>query len=398
MSPRKYSLTLFIAAVAFPLASHATPAHRLAPPAPAYNMVFLPAGFTPTAINNAGQIAGNLQKVRTDPERAFLLSGGKLKALGTLGGARSRANAINEAGDVTGTALTRSGNTHAFVYTRGRLYDVDKRQPGGSVGLAINAKREVVGQFSSTGLHAFLFSNNMLKDLGTLAAGTVSLAYGINDAGVIVGESDIMNSTAPITRAFVYRNGVMKDIGYLDNGPQGGADRRHGATAINNAGQVAGFSQVTGGALHLFLYSKDMMRDLGTFGGLNLIARDINERAMIVGYSDVSEGGGTGFLYANGKLRRLSELIDQSSGWRIEDAFGINDRGQIVGVACKQFDECRGVRLDPCHSHSQTGQDESGAPAEPEQTEELLHPAGQQDADEPEEALASPEPSSADDE
>jgi probable HAF family extracellular repeat protein len=150
---------------------------------------------------------------------------------------------------------------------------------------------------------------------------------------------------------------MMKDLGHLDE-----PDRFSSAGAINNAGQIAGYAERSGGAEHLVLFSKDAIRDLGTFGGRYLTAAAINARGMIVGTSDQYVGAQTGFLYANGKLASLGTLIDPASGWTIVQATGINNRGQIVALA-QNVDTWRGVRLDPLRplSHEAAGQDDEQA-------------------------------------
>src|SRR4051812_43738035 len=44
--------------------------------------------------------------------------------LGTLGGASSSASALNDQGQVVGTSLTASGQAHAFLYSGGVMADL----------------------------------------------------------------------------------------------------------------------------------------------------------------------------------------------------------------------------------------------------------------------------------
>ena len=97
-------------------------------------------------------------------------------------------------------------------------------------------------------------------DLGTLGGGN-SRAYGINDAGQVVGQSYTASGEE---RAFLWQAGVMTDLGTL------GGDYSE-ACAINNAGQVVG--QSNNGAFgdyyrcDAFLWQYGVMTDLGTLGG-----------------------------------------------------------------------------------------------------------------------------------
>lgn len=317
--------------------------------APRYKITVLPQQFNPVDINNAGVMAGNIAATETTTHAALLVRG-KIIDLGTLGGPNSSASAINEAGQVAGTSDTRYPQTpHAFLYTRGRMIDVDGRGAGlFSSGIGLNNKGQVVGQFRTANdrLHAFVSTSQGLRDLGTLG-GDVSFGWDINDAGIVVGESVIDDpASEPFEpfHPFVYRKGVMRDLGVLQGGPR----TANAAQEINNAGQIAGYSEVNG-AFHIFFYERGMMTDLGFFGGRQLSVNDMNERGSFVGTAQ-APGDSVPFLYTGGQLYDINTLIVWSGGWRVQGANGINDRGQIVGGACRQG-TCVPVRLDPVHDH-----------------------------------------------
>jgi probable HAF family extracellular repeat protein len=54
------------------------------------------------------------------------------------------------------------------------------------------------------------------------------------------------------------------------------------AYGINNAGQVVGWAGTASGEQHAFLYSAGVMTDLGSLGGGFSIAHDINNSGQVV--------------------------------------------------------------------------------------------------------------------
>jgi len=81
----------------------------------------------------------------------------------------------------------------------------------------------------------------------------------------------------------------MKDLGTL--GGTGSV-----AYAVNDAGQVVGYSQTATGDTHAFLYSGGIMMDLGTFGGRTSYAFGINKLGQVTGVADFP--GNTGTVHA----------------------------------------------------------------------------------------------------
>lgn len=281
------------------------------------------------AVNDAGQIVGSTLTGTSGP--AFVYSNGVLSNPGTLGGYYSIAYAINTAGQFVGAAYPASGARQAYLDSSGTMTGLGTL-PGdlGSAAFAINNLGAIVGEsYNANGnARAFSWSGGVMSAIPTLG-GADSAAYGINDSGLIVGASTLANNQS--FHAFEDQNGVVTDLGTL-----GGSSSY--AYAVNALGTIVGESRVAGDtAAHAFVYQNGVMKDLGTLPGLpNSVATAIDANGDIVGYAyndtNLATQGMTehAFLYRNGVMYDLNTLFG-SSGWTLNAANGINNNSQIVG-------------------------------------------------------------------
>ena len=158
-------------------------------------------------------------------------------------------------------------------------------------------------------------------DLGTLRGHCCSYALAINNAGDVVGFS------APPNHAFLWHRGHLTDLGTL-----GGHSSV--ATAINDWGDIAGYSQLPDGSTHSVWWHHGHIQDLNIPGGG--YPHGINNSGVIVGITSVDNSGtGIGFRWHAG----VTTLLVTKDGTKVL-ANAINDRDQIAGTL-------RGTELDP---------------------------------------------------
>jgi probable HAF family extracellular repeat protein len=263
----------------------------------------------------------------------------------SLGGSAWFANAINDSGQIVGESYTPSNtDQHAVLYSGGVLTDLGSLGGGYSTANGINNHGQIVGMSYLAGAtyHAFLYENGVMSDLGTLGGAGDSEASGINDNGQIVGQADAGVYGYPTNHAFLYSGGAMLDLGTL-----GGVESC--AYGINSNGVIVGQAYLAGNAaFHAFLYSDGVMKDLGTLGGTSSSAYAVNNRGQVVGYSYTPGNAAThAFLYSGGVMRDLNNLVPTNAVWTLNEARGINDRGQIAADGVDISWEPRGFLLTP---------------------------------------------------
>jgi probable HAF family extracellular repeat protein len=209
--------------------------------------------------NAIGQVVGFSGPTRDSSEsRAFMWTHQTgMRDIGTLGGSYAQANAINEAGFVTGTAQTWAMfvTTHAFIYqaaaTGGKMRDLGVLGGLSSYGMAINGYNHVAGystiKANDERVHAFLHNGKSMIDLGSLGSkrwgSDVSVALGVNKLDQVVGYTYLPAvGGMPIQQvAFLWRpnasGGQMINLNTLLYG-EGKNYLIFSATAINDNGQI----------------------------------------------------------------------------------------------------------------------------------------------------------------
>ena len=339
-----------------------------------------------------------------DPLEGRTASADQIVDLGTLGGSWAVAMDINNRGEVVGVSETATGAARVFIWTRRNGMTALAGMEESASAVAINNHGQVVGR---KGIGAFLWSpggviqefsaipeplpvrpndysyfptdlndnGQVLLMNGTFAyvwsndhapqwvmcADEWNLAYGINNRGQVVGESDLgravewENPTSGAHSGYDFRLGFVWD-----------PDTRHcrriqtadwaatNAVAINDDGVIAGEGNRQTHRDHNPLYRLSLLGVpsplrmtasggfdftlLGTLGGSGLVGgpfsspvagsgEAVNDRGDIAGYSFTASGARHAFVWTrSGGMKDLGTL-----GGAESVAMGINAKGDIAG-------------------------------------------------------------------
>jgi probable HAF family extracellular repeat protein len=222
--------------------------------------------------------------------------------------------------EITASALSAISLLLTISAAKAGSYDFTEIDVPGATDTSaygINNAGQVVGTFdTATRTSGFLYTAGGFSLFD--APGSATIANGINDAGQIVGW--VQTGPAGLGQGFLYTGSTFSSItvpgaGYTN------------ATGINNAGQVVGFyDNGVGGNGSGFLYSA------GSFTSLNLGGPDTNTEPSAINNSGQIVGElagpphGQGFLYAGGVLTTIN--VPGALNTYVN---GLNDNGQIVG-------------------------------------------------------------------
>lgn len=184
-----------------------------------------------------------------------------------------------------------------------------------------------------------------MTDLETLG-GTCAQAYALNNRGQVAGFSDLAEDSTEHPFLWSEREG-MKDLGTL-GGTFGHAD------FLNHAGEVVGTATTTGDLFgRAFFWRNGVMTNLGTLGtdpdreafGVNLQGQVVGNRGIF----NVVGGDHSAFLWEHGgPMVDLNNLVPPNPNLQLTHALYFNDRGDVAAEGMVSKGDIHAFILIPC--------------------------------------------------
>jgi probable HAF family extracellular repeat protein len=307
-----------------------------------------------------------------------------------FGGTSSGGNSINDQSWAAGYSRLPDRNRHATLWRNGSLSDLGtlggpnssvtwnvKNTAGIIVGISQTLTPEPLGEsWSSAAFYStpnnvgyinlgFVWEQNLnqMRGLPNFPGGNNGFATGANNLGQAVGwaENGVHDPTCCCTQVLQFRP-AMWTLGPPDQIhelPLIPGDTSGAATAINDNGQIVGISGICDQAVgrhtakHAVLWENGGVTNLGTFPAAWWnTPTAINQHGDIVGFAGDPAFVEGDVLHAfmwtrDDGLRPLKPLKGRTPQHVDSEAYGINERRQVVGVSCDADQtDCRAVVWD----------------------------------------------------
>ena len=339
----------------------------------------------PFFINKYGLVSGSASLPDGTQHAVLWLEGlmGDIGAPG-LGGPNSIAFGDNVRFQATGEAETPTPDPHGedfcgfgthltclpFLWKEGVMNPLPTLGGNNGVAYAINNRGEVAGTAENTTLDPqcpapqvlhfkpVVWEKGVIHKLPTFGGDPDGVAQEINDNGAVVGGSgtcatfnaNFLYNLVPV-HALLWEKGKATDLGNL--GGQTGQAGGNIAYDVNNQGQVVGNSDLPGDTtFHAFLWTKRTgMQDLGTLSGdIASVSISINDAGSVIGASLDANFSPRAFLWEKGVMTDLNTLIAGDSPLYLLTGCSINSRGEITGLGLTSTGETHTYLATPTHS------------------------------------------------
>lgn len=238
---------------------------------------------------------------------------------------------FNSLGTIVG-AYRSGGNLQAAKIQNNQLIHLDGHDLGGLNSIARVVNEDENADWAGTDAAADGLEQGIVPFLDRAAPFTSlprqATVNDINIDAIVIGKI-ASEENADIFHAYWYKDYDLRVIPntWLEEG-------EIEALAINDAGDIVGWAEVSPGIKHAFLYrlsdEEPRLIDLHTAVGEQSIAYDINGAGMVVGTAQNSAGDYYPFIYSGGGMVDLNTHID--IGFRIPkgSANHINSNEEII--------------------------------------------------------------------
>jgi uncharacterized membrane protein len=276
-----------------------------------YRIVAIP--LRPYHVNDLGAVAG-----MTEEHRAALWTekDGLTKIELPAGFHHAEAVDVNSRGELLGTASTADGGRRqSFMWEAGKLALISGE---GAKAAAINRDGDLAGEAKLPGSAStapVLWKQGAPTALGACCGGR---ATALNDHGAVAGEAYDKQGRY---QAFVWD----EKAGLRLIGP---ADTYSTAPAINDHGHVVVYAFTEGSSL----YRDGALTRMELSPHWPSQPRAMNDCDVVVGSFGSNSDESEAFLWdEKSGFHNLNDFIPKNSGWKLEVATSINERGEIVG-------------------------------------------------------------------
>jgi uncharacterized membrane protein len=289
-----------------------------------------------SALNNRGEVLGEFG---LDEPQGYLWSAAQgLVLLDDLFGSPEPAygREIDDEGRIVGLFGQIDFVTIVFAYVGTTGGDFEPLSPHipqqSSAALDIDGEGRIVGMLhadSFGGPRAVIWDGAEVINLGTLGANN-SVATGINNAGVVIGQSQFVGFGP--TRGFRWTEAGGMEA--LDLPPDMTISD---ANDINDEGHIVGRVSSLGAAFAAIWAPDGTVEVLPSFtpGSFFAQARRINEHGQILG-NGLGDVDLEVILWHEGEAHRVQDhVVDLPESITLQEAADLNDRGQIL---CEGFD------------------------------------------------------------
>jgi probable HAF family extracellular repeat protein len=322
------------------------------------------------------------------PEATKAKSQYQVSNLPDFGGTSSGGNSINDQSWAAGYSRFPNRDRHATLWRSSLLTDLGtlggpnssvtwnvKNTQGIIVGISQTALPEPLGEaWSSAAFYSsphnvgyinlgFVWQNNQMRGLPPFAGGNNGFATGANNLSQVVGwaENGVHDNECVSPQVLQFRP-AMWTLGpdQIHELPLIAGDSSGAATAINDNGQIVGISGICDQAVgrrtakHAVLWQNGTVTDIypNTAAPWWNTPTAINQRGDVVGFAgdpDFVEGDVLhAFMWTREDgIRQLKPLPHRTPKHVDSEAYGINERRQVVGVSCDaDLVDCRAVIWD----------------------------------------------------